>query len=91
VVTADGVVDEPLRAAVADVVRSQLSPRHVPDRIVGAPGVPTTLNGKRMEVPVKRLMLGEAPERVANVDAVSDPDVFRWFVEFARSDRAGDR
>ena len=76
-------LDDDLRATIADAVRSQLSPRHVPDLIVAAPGIPTTLNGKRMEVPVKRLLSGERPEAVASVDAVSDPEVFRWFVAFA--------
>jgi acetoacetyl-CoA synthetase len=75
-----------VRAAIVSAVRTQLSPRHVPDRIVEAPGIPTTLNGKRMEVPVKRLLMGERLVAVANVDAVSDPETLRWFAAFAADD-----
>ncbi|MET0474325.1 MAG: acetoacetate--CoA ligase [Mycobacterium sp.] len=85
VTTHKDALDDALRSTINEAIRSQLSPRHVPDRIVASPGIPTTLNGKRMEIPVKRLLQGEAPEHVASVDAVSDPDVFRWFVEFAQA------
>ena len=86
----EGSVSDALRSAIVNAVRSQLSPRHVPDRIVDAPGIPTTLNGKRMEVPVKRLLIGARLEDVANLDAVSDPGILRWFTTFAAAD-ASDR
>jgi acetoacetyl-CoA synthetase len=76
-------LDDPLRATIADAVRSQLSPRHVPDRIVEAPGIPTTLNGKRLEVPVKRMLMGEDPAKVASPEALRDPEIFAWYVAFA--------
>jgi acetoacetyl-CoA synthetase len=85
VVPAGGSLEEEVRDRIAGELRSQLSPRHAPDRIVEAPGVPTTLNGKRLEVPVKRLLMGEPAEVVASPDSLSDPAVFRWFVEYARS------
>jgi acetoacetyl-CoA synthetase len=44
-----------------------------------------TLNGKRLEVPVKRLLAGEPPERVASPDSLQDPEVFRWYAEHAAS------
>ncbi|HEY7477872.1 MAG TPA: acetoacetate--CoA ligase [Actinomycetota bacterium] len=80
--------DDGVRTAIAEALRSQLSPRHVPDRVVAAPGVPCTLNGKRLEVPVKRLLMGAAPGEVANADALRDPAVFEWYVRYARG--AGD-
>ncbi|HEX6131932.1 MAG TPA: acetoacetate--CoA ligase [Actinomycetota bacterium] len=84
VVPDDGVeLDDALRQAIAARLRSELSPRHVPDAIVRAPGIPTTLNGKRMEVPVKRLLLGARLEDVANPDAVADPELLRWYAEHA--------
>jgi acetoacetyl-CoA synthetase len=76
-------LDDALRRAIAARIRTELSPRHVPDAIVRAPGVPTTLNGKRMEVPVKRLLLGARLEDVANADAVADPELLRWYAEHA--------
>ena len=65
-----GSLDDALKARIGDRLRSELSPRHAPDDIVEAPGVPTTLNGKRMEVPVKRLLLGAPVAAVANPDSV---------------------
>ena len=76
-------LDDGLRAQIVQELRSQLSPRHAPDRIVEAPGVPMTLNGKRLEVPVKRLLMGEAAHEVASPESLQNPEVFRWFVGFA--------
>ncbi|MGZ8593825.1 MAG: acetoacetate--CoA ligase, partial [Actinomycetota bacterium] len=82
----DGVeLDDGLRTTISSQIREQLSPRHVPDRILQVPDIPKTLNGKRLEVPVKRLFLGERPEDVASPGALSDPDAFRAFVEIART------
>jgi acetoacetyl-CoA synthetase len=80
-------LDDDLRARIEDELRSELSPRHVPDEIVEAPGVPTTLNGKRMEVPVKRLLLGAALHEVANPDSVADPDLLGWYADRAATGR----
>jgi acetoacetyl-CoA synthetase len=88
VVPEEGRVDDELRARIVRELRSQLSPRHAPDRIVEAPGVPTTLNGKRLEVPVKRLLMGEDPAVVASPGSLQDPEVFRWYVEHAASMRS---
>jgi len=76
-------LDDGLRQRLVRELRTQLSPRHVPDRIVAAPGVPMTLNGKRLEVPVKRLLMGEAVDEVASPESLQDPEVLRWFVDFA--------
>jgi acetoacetyl-CoA synthetase len=83
----EGPLEDPLRATIADAVRTHLSPRHVPDRIVDAPGIPTTLNGKRLEVPVKRLLLGEDPAAVASPEALREPEIFAWYVAFAADAR----
>jgi acetoacetyl-CoA synthetase len=85
VVLEEGVaLDDALRRTIADRLRDELSPRHVPDRILPVPAIPKTLNGKRLEVPVKRLLLGDAPEEVASPGALADPEAFRAFVELAR-------
>jgi acetoacetyl-CoA synthetase len=55
----------------------------VPDEIVAAPAVPHTLTGKRLEVPVKKLMTGTPLEKAANLAAVDNPDAVRWYAEFA--------
>ena len=60
-------------SASSSALRSQLSPRHVPDEIVVVPGIPRTLTGKKLEAPVKRILRGEAAENVASRDALADP------------------
>ncbi|MEQ3551930.1 acetoacetate--CoA ligase [Pseudonocardia nematodicida] len=84
VVPADGhPLDDALRQKIVSTLRSRLSPRHVPDEIVEAPAVPHTLNGKRLEVPVKKLLSGRPLEKAANLASVDDPDTVRWYARFA--------
>jgi acetoacetyl-CoA synthetase len=84
VVPRDGaVVDEDLRGKIAGALRSELSPRHVPDTIVSVPAIPRTLTGKKLEAPVKRILLGEASDRVASRDSLLDPAALDAFVTLA--------
>ncbi len=69
-------------------LRSQLSPRHVPDEIIVVPGIPRTLTGKKLEAPVKRILRGEAAENVASRDALADPKALDSFVGLA-AERSG--
>ena len=86
VVPADGVVvDDELERRIRAELRRELSPRHVPDHIVAVSAVPRTLSGKKLEVPVKRILGGVAPEVAASRDALADPSALDSFVEFARS------
>ncbi|MGH8979762.1 MAG: acetoacetate--CoA ligase [Acidimicrobiales bacterium] len=72
-----------LRAALAGALREQLSPRHAPDTIVAVPAIPYTLTGKKLEVPVKRILQGVELSKVASVDALADPDALGCYVEIA--------
>jgi len=65
------------------VVRSELSPRHVPDEIRFVIAVPKTLNGKLCEVPVKRILLGARPEDVVNWESLQNPESLDYFVNLA--------
>jgi acetoacetyl-CoA synthetase len=78
-------LDDELRARIAGALRSELSPRHVPDTIVAVPAVPRTFTGKKLEAPVKRIMLGARPEEVASPDALLDPTAIDAFVAYAAS------
>ena len=80
---ADTVVDEALRDRIAKALRSELSPRHVPDAIVAVPAIPRTLTGKKLEAPVKRILRGDSPERVASRDSLLDPAALDAFVALA--------
>jgi acetoacetyl-CoA synthetase len=80
VVLAAGVeLDDGLRERIVRALRQDLSPRHVPDEVLAAPGVPRTLTGKKLEVPVKRILQGADVEEVVSADAVDRPDLLSWF------------
>jgi acetoacetyl-CoA synthetase len=82
----DGVsLDDELRARIAAALRGGLSPRHVPDRVEAVPAVPHTLTGKKLELPVKRILLGAPAEQVASRDALADPGALDGFVAYAAS------
>lgn len=75
VVPAPGhVVDDDLRRALVSEVRRSLSPRHVPDRILAVAAVPRTLSGKKLEVPVKKILQGADPQMVAAAGALANPE-----------------
>ena len=73
-------VDDDLRARIAATLRRELSPRHVPDHVHAVPAIPKTLNGKKLELPVKRILLGARPDDVAARDALAEPAALDAFV-----------
>ncbi|OZC78805.1 acetoacetate--CoA ligase [Rhodococcus sp. 06-462-5] len=91
VVVPGGATDE-LRERIESVIRTQASPRHVPDDIVATPAIPHTRTGKKLEVPLKRLFQGAAAAGTLDASAVDDPTALAWFVdraaEFQRVQRA---
>jgi acetoacetyl-CoA synthetase len=81
VVPADGrALDEDLAGRIRAGIRSALSPRHVPDEIHQVPGIPRTLSGKKLEVPVRKIMLGTPVAEAADPDALANPEVLASFV-----------
>lgn len=88
---ADGAeLNDALRGRIRDAIRAQLSPRHVPDEVIAVPGVPHTLTGKRIEVPVKRLLQGTALDKAVNPGSVDDLGVLRFYERLA-AERANGR
>lgn len=85
VVLRDGaVLDEQLTERIRAAVRAALSPKYLPSKVFAIPEVPrTTLSGKKLEVPIKRLLLGEPVDRIVNRDALANPGSLDWFVAFA--------
>jgi acetoacetyl-CoA synthetase len=78
-------LDDDLKREIARRVRSQCSPRHVPDEVFPIAEVPRTLSGKVLEVPVKRILMGTAPEKAASRDSLANPAALDYFVEMAAS------
>jgi acetoacetyl-CoA synthetase len=78
-------LDEELTARLRRRLREEYTPRHVPDRIVAVGSIPLTRSGKKMEIPVRRLLLGAEPAAVADPDAMADPSALADFVEYSRT------
>ena len=82
-------LDAALRARIAGAIRTALSPRFVPDDILQVAEVPRTLSGKKQELPIKKLLLGQPLEKVVNQDAMANPGCLPWYVDFAARRAAG--
>jgi acetoacetyl-CoA synthetase len=78
-------LDDALRARIREKLRTDLSPRHVPDEIHAIGEVPYTLNGKRLEVPVKRILSGVPAETAVSADAMRNPESLRFFVALEKT------
>lgn len=87
VVTTEGTEPEPLTDEIKSALRRDLSPRHVPDRIIIVPAIPRTLSGKKLEVPVKRILSGVPLDDALTIASVADPESLDPFVKLASSAR----
>lgn len=77
-------LDDDLAARIKQTIRTELSARHVPNEILQAEEIPSTLTGKKMELPIKKLLLGMPLEKVANADAMSNPHSLQYFIALAQ-------
>lgn len=80
----DYELDKTVLATIRSRLRADLSPRHVPDEIIAVDEIPYTLSGKKLEIPVRKILLGVRPEKAANLGAMRNPKAIDFFVEFAR-------
>jgi len=76
-------LDDALRKRIVDALRGAYTPRHIPDRIIAVAEIPYTLTGKKMEVPVRRILMGASPNAVLNRNAMADPRTLDSFVAYA--------
>ena len=83
------VLDDPLQRKIVDAIKTALSPRFVPNAIFQVAEVPRTLSGKKQELPIKKLLLGQPLEKVVNKDAMANPGCLDWYVAFAMKRLAG--
>ncbi len=85
--TKDVDLTPPLKTEIIKRLRSERSPRHVPDEIIATPSIPMTLTGKKMEIPVRKLIMGQDASQVASKDAMRNPAALDWFATFAKEHR----
>ncbi len=79
----DQELDDTLRKRIKQQLRSDYSPRHVPDEIITVPDIPYTISGKKLEAPIKKILLGKDPGKAANADAMRNPESLQFFIDFA--------
>ncbi|PIP48459.1 MAG: acetoacetate--CoA ligase, partial [Deltaproteobacteria bacterium CG23_combo_of_CG06-09_8_20_14_all_51_20] len=91
VLKAGAVLDEGMKEKIRKKIRSALSPRHVPDDIHQVAEIPKTLNAKKLEVPVKKILSGIPVEKAVNIDSMSNPAAMGYFVELAKRQGAGQK
>ncbi|HRB10681.1 MAG TPA: acetoacetate--CoA ligase, partial [Ottowia sp.] len=77
-------LDDDLRQRLNAAIRTALSPRFVPDDIFQVTEIPRTLSGKKQELPIKKLLLGQPLEKVVNKEAMANPGSLEWYVGLAR-------
>ncbi|WP_406441106.1 acetoacetate--CoA ligase [Streptomyces sp. NBC_00631] len=87
VLAAGAVLDDALRDRIRDAIRAAASPRHVPEEILETPGIPHTRTGKKLEVPIKRLLQGAPVEQVVNPASVDNPDLIDYYARLGAERR----
>ncbi len=78
-------LDESLARRMGEQLRRDYSPRHVPDKIYQVQAIPYTLTGKKLEVPVRRILMGVDPEKAANRAALMNPAALDYFIDYAKN------
>ncbi|ASN03521.1 acetoacetate--CoA ligase [Virgibacillus necropolis] len=73
-----------IKKGIKKQIRTQCSPRHTPTGIYSVPDLPTTLNGKKLEIPVKKILMGKSVDKVVNQGSLSNPKSLDYFVAFAK-------
>jgi acetoacetyl-CoA synthetase len=76
-------LDDALRGKINAAIRTALSPRFLPDDIFQVAAIPRTLSGKKQELPIKKLLLGQPIEKVVNKEAMANPECLDWYVALA--------
>ncbi|WP_047981515.1 acetoacetate--CoA ligase [Ornithinibacillus contaminans] len=80
----DKELTEDVKQAIHTQIKTQCSPRHVPSEIIPVQDLPRTLNGKKLEVPVKKILMGQSVEKVVNRGSLSNPSSLHYFETFAK-------
>ncbi len=87
VLSGSAILNDDLKERINQVIRQDISPRHVPDEIIRIKEIPYTLSGKKMEVPIRRILLGHPPEKAVNPGAMRNPESIDVFVKLEQEGR----
>lgn len=82
------ILNHDLKNKINQTLKTAYSPRHVPDEIFEVPDIPYTISGKKMEAPVKKILLGFPIGRAANQDSMRNPDALQFFIAFRQNNMA---
>ena len=85
------VLSDALIKKIADSLRREYTPRHVPDRVIEVPEIPFTMTGKKLEVPVRKILLGIPAEKAANMHTMASPTALNFFVNYAATQQDYER
>jgi acetoacetyl-CoA synthetase len=77
-------LDAAIKGRINDAIKTALSPRFIPNEVLQVTEIPRTLSGKKQELPIKKLLLGQPLDKVVNKDTMANPGCLPWYVEFAR-------
>jgi acetoacetyl-CoA synthetase len=81
------LLDSDLAKRIADCLRSRYTPRHVPDKVIQVPDIPKTLTGKKMEVPVRKILMGVSAEKAADRAAMANPAALDFFIDYVNKQK----
>jgi acetoacetyl-CoA synthetase len=83
VMSTGAALDEALKQKIRTALRTEYSPRHVPDDILEVPDIPYTISGKKMETPVKKVLQRKPLEKAYNRDSMKNPEAMDYFIELS--------
>lgn len=78
-------ISETLVDEISEQIKSEFTARHIPDELIQVPDIPYTISGKKMEAPIKKILLGKTKEDSANISAMRNPESLDFFVDYARA------
>jgi acetoacetyl-CoA synthetase len=78
-------LNDDIKSKINSQLKTEYSPRHVPDEIIEVQDIPYTISGKKMEAPIKKILLGMPLEKSINFDAMSNPESVDFFIRFAKT------
>ena len=78
-------LDEQVIKKIKQTIKKEYTPRHIPDQIIAVPDIPYTISGKKTEMPIKKILMGQDIDQSMNKDALKNPEAIRFFIELSKT------